>query len=77
MKSDLLANVNFQTRFLDDENISGKYDLILCRNVLLYFNSSLQDKVVKNFSNSMFPSGYFLLDPLILNCITQEQNDLV
>jgi chemotaxis protein methyltransferase CheR len=61
MKPDLLANVNFQSRFLDDENIPGKYDLILCRNVLLYFNASLQDKVLKNFSNSMFPSGFLAI----------------
>jgi chemotaxis protein methyltransferase CheR len=61
MKPELLENVNFQARYLDDENIPGKYDLILCRNVLLYTNPNLQDKIVKNFSNAMFPSGYLAI----------------
>ena len=54
----LLANVNFQAKHLDDSTLSGKYDLILCRNILIYFNPALQDRVLQNFSNSLFPNGY-------------------
>lgn len=72
MKPELLANVNFQTRFLDDENIPGKYDLILCRNILLYYNASLQDKVVKNFSTSMFPNGFLAIG--VKECITNTRS---
>ena len=61
LKSDLLTNVNFQAKHLDDSNIPGKYDLILCRNVLIYFNPALQDRVLGNFSNSLFPSGYLAI----------------
>lgn len=39
----------------------GKFDLILCRNVIIYFNYELQNKVFDLFHNNLYPSGYLLL----------------
>lgn len=38
-----------------------KLDIIFCRNVLIYFNSSLQDRIVKLFHENMFDGGYLML----------------
>lgn len=38
-----------------------KFDLILCRNVIIYFNYELQNKVFELFHNNLYPSGYLLL----------------
>jgi chemotaxis protein methyltransferase CheR len=38
-----------------------KFDLILCRNVIIYFNYELQNKVFELFHNNIYPNGYLLL----------------
>ncbi|MBI2785959.1 MAG: protein-glutamate O-methyltransferase CheR [Legionella longbeachae] len=55
--------------------INGIYDidLILCRNVLIYFDNELAAKIMKNLSKCMTGSSYLLLgasDPII----TKETN---
>jgi len=39
----------------------AKFDLILCRNVIIYFNYSLQNKVFELFSSNLYPKGCLLL----------------
>ena len=53
----LFENVTFQASSLDLSEISGKFDLILCRNVFIYCNINLQDKMIKSFEQRLFPSG--------------------
>ncbi|MBK8806684.1 MAG: protein-glutamate O-methyltransferase CheR [Bacteroidales bacterium] len=38
-----------------------KFDIIMCRNVLIYFNNSLQNKVFELFYKSLFDGGYLVL----------------
>lgn len=38
-----------------------KFDLILCRNVIIYFNYELQNKVFELFHNNLYPNGFLLL----------------
>lgn len=38
-----------------------KFDLILCRNVIIYFNYELQNKVFDLFYNNLYPNAYLLL----------------
>lgn len=52
MKHDLVKGNNIDyTRF----------DLILCRNVLIYFNQNLQNHVLKAFHSNMLPKSYLVL----------------
>ena len=45
-----------------DENIFfNKFDIILCRNVIIYFNYNLQNRVFNLFQNSLYQGGYLLL----------------
>lgn len=39
----------------------NKFDVIFCRNVLIYFNTSLQSKIYQTFYNKMFPNGALIL----------------
>jgi chemotaxis protein methyltransferase CheR len=39
----------------------NEFNLILCRNVMIYFNSKLQNKVVKLFTDSLSPFGFLSL----------------
>jgi chemotaxis protein methyltransferase CheR len=51
--------------FKKHDLISDEYlklmDLVLCRNVLIYFNKSLQELVLSKFYNSLKNSGYLIL----------------
>ncbi len=80
---DLLANVLFKEYNLVSSQSFSKFDLILCRNVLIYFNQSLQNKVLKNIHESLYLGGYLAIgskESLIwcdainkFNCINKEE----
>jgi chemotaxis protein methyltransferase CheR len=40
---------------------SEKFDLIVCRNVLIYFSKELQEKVLLKFYQALNPSGFLWL----------------
>ncbi|MGR5340055.1 protein-glutamate O-methyltransferase [Vibrio astriarenae] len=39
----------------------GKFDIIFCRNVLIYFSPEMKSKVLNQMANSLKPGGYLLL----------------
>jgi chemotaxis methyl-accepting protein methylase len=43
------------------ESVFGGFDLIFCRNVLIYFNRDLQKQVMSKFLRSLTPGGYLVL----------------
>ncbi|MCQ2974710.1 MAG: hypothetical protein MJ211_07860 [Bacteroidales bacterium] len=63
VKPEFLGKVIFKKHDLvNDKNpFDIKYDLILCRNVLIYFNNSLQNKLFVDFWNYLQPNGALLL----------------
>jgi chemotaxis protein methyltransferase CheR len=58
---DLLQNVTFRKHDLVKGEAFNKFDLILCRNVMIYFNQTLQNEVLKKFHESMFKYGYLAI----------------
>lgn len=57
----LLANVTFRRHDLVLGEVFNKFDLILCRNVMIYFNQALQNEVLKKFHSSLFKYGYLAI----------------
>ncbi len=55
----LISRAEFRVHDLSREREFSKFDLLLCRNVMIYFNFKLQEKVMEIFSNSL-DSGAFL-----------------
>ena len=52
----------FEHDLVTEGNIfNTKFDLILCRNVLIYFNTTLQDHVINTFHQSLFRKGVLLI----------------
>lgn len=39
----------------------NKFDVIFCRNVLIYFNATLQSKIYQMFHSQLFPNGALIL----------------
>jgi chemotaxis protein methyltransferase CheR len=56
---ELISRVEFRRHDLSSEGTFGTFDLIICRNVFIYFNFNLQEKVLNLFYNSM-DKGSFL-----------------
>lgn len=55
---DLITNVDFRCHDLALDGPIGKFDIIICRNVLIYFNFELQEKVLQTFVQSMAKGSY-------------------
>ncbi len=53
--------VTFRYHNLVDGPVFCKFDLIFCRNVIIYFNTELQNKVVSLFHESLFNQGMLLV----------------
>lgn len=61
LNKSLLSNVSFQKHDLVLGGDVGKVDLILCRNVMIYFNQVLQNEVLKKFHGSLHKYGYLVI----------------
>lgn len=61
MDPSLFANVTTKRHDLVKSDIFSKFDLILCRNVIIYFNKNLQDEVFNLFIRSLYTGGHLAI----------------
>ena len=55
-------NVTFRhLNLLDSYALLGKFDIIFCRNVLIYFSADVKAKIIAQFAQSLNPKGYLFL----------------
>lgn len=59
--SELSEKMVFSQHNLVSDNSFNEFDLILCRNVLIYFDNILQSRVIKLFDDSLSALGYLAL----------------
>jgi chemotaxis protein methyltransferase CheR len=52
---------SFNLADVDRAAVLPKMDVILCRNVIIYFDLAVKKRVVAMFSNRLRPGGYLLL----------------
>lgn len=57
----LLENVSYRKHDLVQGVVFSKFDLILCRNVMIYFNQTLQNHVLNKLHESLFKYGYLAI----------------
>ncbi len=61
-KSDLVDRIRYRRLNLaSDPVLPGRFDIILCRNVLLYFNAGMRAKVLDALSCALRPGGLLVL----------------
>ncbi|MBL7699174.1 MAG: protein-glutamate O-methyltransferase CheR [Chitinophagaceae bacterium] len=58
---ELRSKMIVSTHNLVSDRSFNEFQLIICRNVLIYFNKPLQDKVLELFDASLEPRGYLAL----------------
>ena len=61
MDRSLVSNVSWREHNLVNGPVFNKFDLVLCRNVMIYFNQTLQNEVLKKIHESMFKYGYLAI----------------
>jgi len=61
IRNEFRKNVLFSQHNLVTDHAFNEFHLICCRNVLIYFNRQLQNKVVQLFYESMAPLAYLAL----------------
>jgi len=62
IKDNVRKNVSFRhLNLLDSYTLLGKFDVIFCRNVLIYFSSDLKAKIIRQFAQSLNPRGFLIL----------------
>lgn len=61
MDNSLKKNIVFSNHNLVTDGVFGEMDMIICRNVFIYFNRDLQDRVFRLFSESLHPGGFLCL----------------
>lgn len=64
LKPDIKNMCRFQEDNLMDSTRTaalGKFDIIFCRNVLIYFDENSKEKVIKNLASNLVDDGYILL----------------
>ncbi|MBV1883680.1 MAG: protein-glutamate O-methyltransferase CheR [Pseudomonadales bacterium] len=54
-------NITFSYHNLVKDGVFGEMNLIICRNVLIYFDKSLQNHTLKLFSDSLVRKGFLCL----------------
>jgi chemotaxis protein methyltransferase CheR len=63
LDASLRDNIVFATHNLTSDYVFNEMQLIICRNVLIYFNRALQDRVFKLFDDSLCAGGFLCLGP--------------
>ena len=61
MDAGLRENITFANHNLVTDGVFSEVHLILCRNVLIYFNSALQQRVLELFHASLLHGGFLAL----------------
>jgi chemotaxis protein methyltransferase CheR len=62
LREPVRKNVSFRhLNLLDSYTLLGKFDIIFCRNVLIYFSPEVKAKIIKQFAQALNPRGYLFL----------------
>jgi len=64
VKDFLKDRVTFSYHNLVTDSVFGEMNLILCRNVMLYFDKTLQGRVLALFTDSLRHGGFLCLGPI-------------
>lgn len=57
VKDEIKRTVTFKQHNLLDDRYGNGYDLIVCRNVMIYFTEEAKDQIYTNFSKALKPGG--------------------
>lgn len=63
LKKDLGRAVLLHRHSLVGDGVFNEFQLIVCRNVMIYFDVELQRRILQRFARSLHPGGFLMLGP--------------
>lgn len=63
IKEQIKKNIIFSKHNLVSDQVFNEMNVIICRNVLIYFENDLQKNVIELFKRSLMPNGFLCLGP--------------
>lgn len=79
MADKLKRNITFANHNLVTDHVFGEMNVVICRNVLIYFNKDLQDRVLGLFRDSLCHRGFLCLgskESLRFSAVAQDFEDV-
>lgn len=61
MDPGLIRHVEFRTHNLITEEVNRKFDIIFCRNVMIYFDETTKIRLIEQFHSSLNEGGYLII----------------
>lgn len=61
IKNEIKEMVTFKKHDLILDSYENNFDVIVCRNVVIYFNNDIKEKIYEKFSNSLNKGGLFFI----------------
>jgi len=61
VKRTLAKNITFKMHNIQSDLFSKGYDLIVCRNVIIYFSEAIRDIIFRKFHESLNPGGILFI----------------
>ena len=62
LKDNVKRLVNFRAHnLLESYSLLGKFDIIFCRNVLIYFSADVKQKILQQIAGQLQPAGVLFL----------------
>jgi chemotaxis protein methyltransferase CheR len=58
---DIKKTVRFEQKDLIKDDLNGPYHLIMCRNVIIYFERNIQEELFMRFYDALAPGGFLVL----------------
>ncbi|MCL1876008.1 MAG: protein-glutamate O-methyltransferase CheR [Synergistaceae bacterium] len=61
VSKEVKSRVTFKKMNMIEDKFADAFDLILCRNVVIYFTQDTKTHLYQKFTNALAPGGYFLV----------------
>lgn len=79
MQPDLVGHVEFSYHNLITDRFPDGFDIIFCRNVMIYFDTTAKRRLLDQFYDALKPGGYFIIGfyDAITNLVDNDKLELV
>lgn len=62
LKDEILSLIKYRTfNLMDGFNFKKGFDIIFCRNVMIYFDENIQEQLINKFHNQLVPGGLLFI----------------
>ncbi|MCK6605553.1 MAG: protein-glutamate O-methyltransferase CheR [Ignavibacteriaceae bacterium] len=79
INKDLRKNITFANHNLVADGVFSEMQLVICRNVMIYFNKELQNRVLEVLTESLNPGGFLCIgtkESIAFSSVASQYNEI-